>query len=276
MGLRVNTNTQSLAAQRALMHNGDNQKSSLEKLASGTRINKSADDAAGLAIAEKIRAHTRSLSQDMRNANDGISLIQTAEGSMNEVSNILIRFRELSIQAASDTLSDTERGFIDKEVQQLKAEVDRISQSTEFNGKKLLNGETDNIDLQVGLFSGENDRFRFDAKKIVMTSDSLGIGSVNTETKEAAHANLDQVDGAIKILSENRSELGALQNRLQSTINNLSIYHENLTAARSRIYDVDVASEASELTRHNILTSSTISVLGQANQNPQMALKLMS
>ena len=154
--------------------------------------------------------------------------------------------------------------------------MDRISQSTEFNGKKLLNGETDNIDLQVGLFSGENDRFRFDAKKIVMTSDSLGISNVNTETKEAAHSNLDQVDGAIKILSENRSELGALQNRLQSTINNLSVYHENLTAARSRIYDVDVASEASELTRHNILTSSTISVLSQANQNPQMALKLMS
>ncbi|MCM0605045.1 MAG: flagellin FliC [Xanthomonadaceae bacterium] len=276
MGLRVNTNTQALAAQRALMHNGDNQKASLEKLASGTRINKSADDAAGLAISEKIRASTRSLAQDMRNANDGISLIQTAEGAMNEVANILIRFRELSIQAASDTLSNVERGFIDKEVQQLKQEVDRISGSTEFNGKKLLNGETDVIDIQVGQFATENDRFRFDAQKINLTSDSLGVAGINTETKEAAHANLEQVDNAIKILSENRSEMGALQNRLQSTISNLSIYHENLTAARSRIYDVDVASETSELTKNNILTQSTISVLSQANQNPGMALKLLS
>lgn len=276
MGLRVNTNTQSLAAQRALMHNGDNQKASLEKLASGARITKSADDSAGLAISEKIRANVRSLGQDMRNANDGISLIQTAEGAMNEVANILIRFRELSIQAASDTLSDVERGFIDKEVQQLKQEIDRISQSTEFNGKKLLNGETDTIDIQVGLMDSSNDRFTFDAQKIVMTSDSLGVGSVNTETKEASQANFSAVDNAIKTLSENRSELGALQNRLQSTINNLSIYHENLSAARSRIYDVDVASEASELTKNNILTQSTISVLGQANANPTLALKLMS
>jgi len=276
MGLRVNTNTQSLAAQRALMHNGDNQKASLEKLSSGTRINRSADDSAGLAISEKMRASIRSVGQQMRNSNDGISLIQTAEGAMNETSNILVRFRELSIQAASDTLSDTERGFIDKEVQQLKSEIDRISQTTEFNGRKVLNGEGGTLDIQVGQNATENDRFVFDAQKIVLTSDALGVSDVNTLSKENAQSNLANIDSAIKTLSENRAEMGALQNRLQSTINNLAIYNENLSASRSRIYDVDVASEASELTRHNILTSSTISVLGQANQNPQMALKLLS
>lgn len=275
MGLRVNTNTQAMAAQRALQHNGDAQKSSLEKLASGTRINKSADDSAGLAISEKIRASVRSLGQDSRNANDGISLIQTAEGAMNEVANILIRFRELSIQGATDTLSDVERGFIDKEVQQLKQEIDRIAQSTEFNGRKLLNGEGGVIDIQIGQFATDNDRFVFDAEQAVVTADALGVAGVSTETKEASLANLEAVDGAIKNLSENRSTMGALQNRLQSTVSNLAIYQENLASARSRIYDVDMASETSELTRQNILTNATISVLSQANQNPTMALKLL-
>src|SRR5256885_6235689 len=151
MGLRIATNTQSLAAQRNLGVNSMAQRNSLEKLASGTRINRAADDAAGLAISEKMRASIRTVRQDVRNANDGISMIQTAEGGMTEVGNILIRFRELSTQAASDTLSDTERGFIDKEVGQLRDEVDRISNATEFNSHKLLNGEGDKMEIQVGL-----------------------------------------------------------------------------------------------------------------------------
>src|SRR5665213_524866 len=151
MGLRINTNIQSLAAQRSLGINSAAQKSSLEKLSSGTRIVRAADDAAGLAISEKMKSHIRSLGQDMRNANDGISMIQTAEGAMNETGNILTRFRELSIQAASDTIGDTERGFIDKEVQQLGSEIDRIAKSTEYNGRKLLSGEGDALEIQVGL-----------------------------------------------------------------------------------------------------------------------------
>jgi flagellin len=276
MGLRINTNIQSLAAQRNLGLNSASQKSSLEHLAAGTRINKAADDAAGLAIAEKMRGQIRSLRQASRNANDGIGLIQTAEGAMNEVSNILIRFRELSMQAASDTIGDTERGFIDKEVQQLKGEVDRIAQSTEYNGKKLLTGEGETLEIQVGLGSNpDHDRFYYDTQKINVTSQSLGVGDISTATKEAARENLEKVDGAITMLTGNRSELGALQNRLQATINNLAVYDENLSASRSRIYDVDMASETAELTKNNILVSANTSVLSQANQNGMMALKLL-
>src|SRR5579863_10089526 len=166
MGLRINTNVQSLAAQRNLGLNSAAQKTSLEKLASGSRITKAADDAAGLAISEKMKASIRSIRQDIRNANDGISMIQTAEGGMNEISNILVRFRELSIQAASDTIGDTERGFVDKEVQQLKQEVDRIAHSTEYNGHKLLNGEGDVMEVQIGMHNNpQEDRFVFDGSK---------------------------------------------------------------------------------------------------------------
>jgi flagellin len=277
MGLRVNTNTQSLAAQRHLGINNAAQKASLEKLASGSRITKAADDAAGLAISEKMRASIRSLRQDQRNANDGISVIQTAEGAMNEVSNILVRFRELSIQAASDTVGDTERGFINKEVQQLKSEVNRIAASTEFNGHKLLNGEGGVMEIQVGMNnSPENDRFVYNAEKTNVTLDALGLSDVSTASKEEARENLAKVDGAITRLSGNRAELGALQNRLQSSVNSLAIYEENLSGANSRIRDIDMASETSELTKTNILSQAGTAVLAQANQNTQLALKLLS
>ena len=276
MGLRVNTNIQSLAAQRNLGINNMAQKSSLEKLASGTRINRASDDAAGLAIAEKMRSQIRSVRQDVRNANDGISMIQTAEGSMNEVSNILVRFRELSIQAATDTVGDTERGFIDKEVQQLRGEVDRIAASTEFNGRKLLNGEGSNMEIQVGLNNNpDQDRFTFDLTKTNITANTLGVGGISVATKGEAQENLGKIDEAIKTLTGNRAELGALQNRLSSSINSLQIYDENLSSARSRIYDVDMASETAELTKNNILTQAGTSVLSQANQNNLLALKLL-
>jgi flagellin len=253
------------------------QKASLEKLASGSRINRAADDAAGLAIAEKMRSQIRSVRQDVRNANDGISMIQTAEGAMNETSNILIRFRELSIQAASDTIGDTERGFIDKEVQQLRQEIDRISQATEFNGRKLLNGEGEPMDIQVGQFNNpELDRFTFDVGKVNTTSDKLGLANITVADKASAQENLAKVDEAIKMLTENRAEMGALQNRLQSSINSLGIYDESLSAARSRIYDVDMASETAELTKNNILSTAGTAVLSQANQNNMLALKLIS
>jgi flagellin len=276
MGLRIATNVQALAAQRNLGINNDAQKASLEKLASGTRINRAADDAAGLAISEKMRAGIRSVGQDIRNANDGISMIQTAEGGMNEIGNILVRFRELSIQAASDTVSDVERGFMDKEVNQLAQEVNRIAAATEFNGRKLLSGEGTALEIQVGQNNNsELDRFVFDTSKTNVTADQLGVAGITVSSKEAAQQNLAKIDGAIQQLSGNRAEMGALQNRLQSSVNSLQIYNENLSAAKSRIKDVDMASETSELTKNNILTQANVSVLSQANQNSMMALKLL-
>lgn len=276
MGLRIGTNVQAMTAQRQVNINSIHQSNTTERLASGARINRAADDAAGLAISEKMRGQIRSIRQDVRNANDGISMIQTAEGGMNEIGNILVRFRELSVQAASDTLGSEERSFIDKEVQQLKQEVDRIGNSTEFNGRKLLNGSGDVLEIQVGLNNiPENDRFVFDVQKINVMTDKLGINSINTLDKESARNNLMAIDTAVVTLTENRSELGALQNRLQSAVNNLNIYDQNLSASRSHIYDTDVALESSELAKNNILMQAGVAVLSQANQNNMLALKLI-
>jgi len=276
MSLRIATNIQALAAQRYLNMNHEMQNRSLEKLSSGSRINRAGDDAAGLAISEKLKANIRSMKQATRNANDGISLIQTAEGSMNEIGNILIRMRELSIQGSSDTIGDTERGFIDKEIQHLKEEIDRISNSTEFNGTKLLNGTSPPLDIQIGVNNNAAlDRFVFDSPSRNTTLAAMGLESLSTMTKETSQENLGMLDAAIVKLSENRAGLGALQNRLGSAINNLNIYRENIEAANSRIRDTDMAEETSELTKENILTQANIAVLGQANQNPQLALKLL-
>lgn len=203
-------------------------------------------------------------------------MIQVAEGGTNEVSNILVRMRELSIQAASDTIGDKERGFIDKEVQQLRSEINRIASTTEFNGTKLLNGSGDKLDIQVGINNNSfEDRLVFDSSNQNITTGSLGIDKISTSSKAAAQENLTRLDDALTKLNENRSALGALQNRLQSTINNISTYKENLDAARSRIRDTDMAAETSELTKANILAQAGISVLSQANQNPQQAVKLL-
>jgi flagellin len=276
MALRITTNVQALAAQRYLTNNSETQNRALEKLSSGSRINRAGDDAAGLAISERLRANIRSMKQATRNANDGVGLVQTAEGGMNEISNILVRLRELSIQSASDTIGPTERGFVDKEVQSLKAEIDRISNSTEFNGIRLLNGTADALEIQVGLYNNPTqDRFVFDTAPNETTLKALGLGDISTMTRESSQTNLAALDSAITRLNENRSNLGALQNRLQSSINNMTIYRENLEGANARIRDTDMAEETSELTKANILSQAAISVLGQANQNPQLALKLL-
>ena len=276
MGLRINTNLQAMIAHRNLDTNRRAQETSLERLSSGNRINRAGDDAAGLAISERIRASTRSLAQAGRNAQDGISMIQVAEGGTNEISNILVRMRELSIQGASDTIGDKERSFIDKEMQQLRAEIDRIASTTEFNGNKLLNGSGKMFDIQVGLNNNPNqDRLTFDAQEQNISINALGLNGISTLSKETSQGNLEKLDSALTKLNENRSALGALQNRLQSTINNIGTYRENLEAARSRIRDTDMAAETSELTKNNILSQAGISVLGQANQNPQQVLKLL-
>jgi flagellin len=276
MGLRIMTNVQSLVAQRHLGINSAHQRDSLERLASGSRINRAADDAAGLAISEKMRGTIRSIRQDVRNAGDGISMIQTAEGGMNEIGTILTRFRELAIQAASDTLGDEERGFIDKEVQQMKQEITRISATTEYNGRKLLSGEGDSLDIQIGAHNRpQEDRFVFDTSKSNVTLDHLNLGSLSVLDKDSARDGLDIIDESVKTLVENRAELGALQNRLQSAVASLNIYDENMSASLSRIRDTDMASETAEIAKNNILTSAGTSVLSQANQNNMLALKLL-
>jgi len=245
-------------------------------MSSGQRITKSGDDAAGLAISEKLKGSIRSMQQANRNANDGISLIQTAEGGINEVSNILIRLRELSVQAASDTVGDTERSFSDKEFQQLKSEVDRIAQVTSYNGQNLLNGTGETLDFQVGIGNNpENDRLQYSLAQTDVTLGKLGLTATGVATKASAQENLKNIDQAVMLVNENRAGLGAMQNRLTSTVNNLGIATENLSAANSRIRDVDVASESSELVKQSILTQAGTAVLSQANASQNAALKLL-
>jgi flagellin len=276
MGMRIATNVMSMNAQRNVAATSEKQAAALNKLSSGQRITKAGDDAAGLAISEKLKGSIRSMQQANRNANDGISLIQTAEGGINEVSNILLRLRELSVQAASDTVGDVERGFTNKEFQALKGEVDRISQVTKFNGTNLLNGSGKTLDFQVGIDSSpENDRLQYKTSDTDVTLGKLGLSSTGTMTKENAQDNLAKIDMAIQSVNENRAGLGALQNRLSSTVNNLSISTENLAAANSRIRDTDMASESSELTKQSILSQAGVSVLSQANSTSNLALKLL-
>lgn len=276
MGLRINTNTPSLAAQRSLSQTNQRLRGNMRKLASGERVTQASDDAAGLAISENLKAQIRGSRQAKRNAGDAISLIQTAEGGLSEISNIVIRLRELAVQAASDTIGDTERGFTDIEFQQLKEEVDRISKSSEFNGIKLLDGSGGLLEFQVGTGNDPMlDRLRYDGTKANATAGSLGISAEGVVTKEGAQLSLKKLDDALVSINGFRSELGATQNRLSSTINNLAISEENLSAAKSRIRDVDVASETADLAKNNILMQAGVSVLSQANQAPNMALKLI-
>jgi flagellin len=240
------------------------------------RINQAADDAAGLAISEQLRAQIRGLRQASRNANDGISLVQVAEGGLNEVSNMMIRLRELAVQASSDTIGDTERKFSDVEYQQLKSEIQRISEVTTFNGRDLLNGTGGIIDIQVGTHNDAfKDRISFNASAANSSLESLGLAAEGVSTKEQAQMSIDAVDKAIVSVNAIRANFGAMQNRLTSTTNNLGISDENLSAANSRIRDADVAAETAELTRNNVLMQAGVSVLGQANQQSQMALKLL-
>ncbi len=276
MGLRINTNVTSLSAQRTLGANNTEQASTLGKLSSGSRIVRAADDAAGLAISEKLKAQIRGTGQAERNANDGISLIQTAEGGLNESSNILVRLRELAVQSSSDTVGDAERKFTDLEYQNLKQEMERISQVTEFNGKKLLNGSADKFDFQIGINNDDfEDRIKYDAARQNSTLSSLGVEELSVGSKESSQASLAKIDAAIQNVSGQRADLGAIQNRLTSTVNNLQSTSENLSAANSRIRDTDFAAESARNTKMNILTSAGTSVLSQANSQGQAALKLL-
>ena len=274
MGLRVNTNTASINAQRNLAGVSTKLGGNFRRLSTGLRISTAADDAAGLAISERLRSQIRSVDQAKRNANDGISLVQTAEGALNEVSSILVRLRELAIQSSNGSVSDQDKSTLNEEFSSLVAEVNRIGASTEFNGIKLLDGSSSSVSFQVGFGTTAGiDTISVSLSPSLSTSlslDSLDIGSTGSTTTA-----ITNIDSAINSISSLRGSLGAVQNRLGSTINNLAITSENLSAAESRIRDVDVAYETAQLTRNSILQQASISVLSQANSLPQSALRLL-
>jgi flagellin len=277
MGLRINTNIASLAASRALNATSADQQKAYQRLSSGQRITSAGDDAAGLSISENLRAQVRSMSQAERNANDGISFAQVAEGGLTEIGNTMVRLRELAVQAASDTIGDKERSYINEEVKSMLSEVNRIASVTAYNGTPLLNGkaEKSNLEFQVGIRNDESDRIRFSSSDYDVTTSALGVDGMDFSSVSGARKALDKVDAGMDRVFAARARLGAAQNKLQSTVNNLNIAKENISQARSRIADTDVATETSELIKNNILQSAGISVLAQANSSPQNALKLM-
>ena len=276
MGIRIGTNVASLNAQRVMTQGQRDIQKSYAQISSGSRITKAADDAAGLSISENMKSNIRGMNQAQRNANDGLSMVQVAEGGLSEVSNILTRVRELGVQASSDTVSDTERGFIQKEVGQLTSEVERIAQSTKYGKTNLLNGSGGKFDFQVGINNEDGvDRIGFEAAELDSTASSLGVDGFDFSTKAGAQSALETVDTAQTKLNGFRASLGALQNRLNSTSDNLGVGVENLSAANSRIRDTDIAASSAELTQKTIMQNASVSVLAQANQAPGIAMKLI-
>ncbi len=275
MGMRVTTNMSAINAQRNLVNSQRMVEKSSAQLASGSRINRSADDAAGLAISETMKSQIRSSVQARRNANDGVSLVQTAEGGLSETTNIITRIRELAIQSASDTVGVKERDMIDKEAQQLKAELQRIAQTTAWNSTKLLDGSTPLFDFQIGLNATEDDKIEFDSSSNIATLDALALTDVDLLSKETSKMALNALDDAQTQINGMRANLGALQNRLLSTSDTLAVTEENLAAANSRIRDTDVAQSTSEMARNQVLLQAGTATLAQANQNGQLALKLI-
>ena len=279
MPVVVNTNVSSLFAQRKLSSTQNNVSKSLKRLTTGMRINSAADDAAGLAIGKRFQSQIRSMEQAQRNANDAISVIQTAEGSMDQMSDILIRMRELSVQSANGSLSNSDRDFLHTEFTSLVAELDRIATNTDFNGKKLLQGSASaGITFHVGANNAAVDKITVSIANV--QSNKLGTGGnfvsgLAVSTANGAQSSLNVIDAALNQISSVRSKLGASQNRLGSTIENLGSTIENLASSKSRIMDADVAKESAALTKNQILVQAGVSVLAQANAAPQIALSLL-
>ncbi|SDK03975.1 flagellin [Sediminibacillus albus] len=272
--MRINHNIAALNTHRQLSSNQGATQNSLEKLSSGLRINKAGDDAAGLAISEKMRGQIRGLDMASKNAQDGVSLIQTAEGALNETHDILQRMRELSVQAANDTNGTQDRAELQKEVDQLVDEIDRIAGDTQFNGKNLLNGDlagSGAVTFHIGSNADQNISLEISD----MSASGISVGAVDISSQSGANAAISTIDTAIETVSSERAKLGANQNRLEHTINNLGTSSENLTAAESRIRDVDMAKEMMAFTKNNILSQASQSMLAQANQQPQGVLQLL-
>jgi flagellin len=277
MGMRVTTNLASINAQRAMSGSQREINKSFAQLSSGSRITKSADDAAGLSISETLKSTIRGYTQAQRNANDGMSMVQVAEGGLGEISNILTRLRELGVQASSDTVGDVERGFINKEVQQLKAESERIARVTRFGSANLLDGTGGGFEFQVDINNNDfNDRIGFNSSEIRATTADLNIEDFDFSDKEGARKALETLEDSQKMVNGYRATLGAIQNRLVSTTDNLGVAIENFSAANSRIRDTDIAQSSAELSRNNILLNASVGVLAQANAQPASALKLLA
>jgi flagellin len=273
--MRINHNIAALNTYRQLGNASNAQSSSMEKLSSGLRINRAGDDAAGLAISEKMRSQVRGLDQASANAQDGISLIQTAEGALNEVHDILQRQRELAVQSSNDTNTDADRAQLDKEFQQLTAEIERIGQNTEFNTQKIISADQ-TLDIAVGANTAQNMQLTWKAQlSTALGEDATDISGQKVGTKADAQTAIAEMDKAIESVSKSRSAMGAFQNRLEHTINNLGTASENLTAAESRIRDVDMAKEMMEQTKNSILAQASQAMLAQANQQPQGVLQLL-
>jgi flagellin len=264
MSLRINSNIEAFNAHRQLAGTSDRASKSMERLSSGYRINRAADDAAGLAISEKLRGQIRGLAQAQRNSQDAVSLVQTAEGSLNEVHSMLQRVRELAVQYQNGTLSTSDKAAITAEAAQLQSEIDRIGKTADFNGIKLLDGTAGTISFQVGANDGD---------VIAVTTATLTseIGTIDVATTTSISA----IDAAIQNVSTMRGQFGAVQNRLEHTLNNLATYQENLMASESRIRDVDMAAEMVEFSKNQILQQAGTSMLAQANQAPQAVLSLL-
>jgi flagellin len=276
MGLRIATNVQAINAQKNLYGTSNEIATTMARLSSGYRINRSSDDAAGLAISESLKAQIRGFKQANRNANDGISLVNVAEGGLNEISNMLVRLRELAIQTSSDTISDRERLLVDVEYQQIKEEIERVARTTQFNGTQLLDGTGGVLDFQVGNYNDPlNDRISFDAGFGNATLESLMLSELTVADKLSSQDSLAFVDEAMSFIGSARANLGALQNRLQTTSQSLATAEENFSAANSRIRDTDIAAESTALAKNNILMNAATAVLSQANQQQQLAMKLL-
>ncbi len=273
--MRINANIMAINSHRQLGTLTSQQGKSTEKLSSGFRVNRAADDAAGLAISEKMRAQIRGMNQASRNAQDGISVVQTAEGAMDEIHAMLQRMKELSVQAANDSNQDKDRELIQKEVDQLITEIDSISVKTQFNKMVLLSGGFKDKDFQVGANNNESERIRITISSVKAKDLEVSSDKVSVKTKAAAQGAISNVETAIVKLAERRATPGAIQNRLEHTIRNLDNSAENLTAAESRIRHTDMAKEMMEFTRTNILTQAAQSMLAQANQLPQGVLQLL-
>ena len=277
MAIVINTNVASLNAQRNLSTSQLGLNKSMQRLSSGLRINSAKDDAAGLAISDRMTSQVRGLNQASRNAQDGISMAQTAEGALGETTNLLQRMRELSVQSANDTNTDDDRASLQAEFSQLQSEIDRISANTQFNNKTLLNGDFSGSGNGAIFHIGANANQTITLNIGNMATSALGVNTTGASIgiQSAANAAISSIDNAIKLVDTERGSLGAVQNRLESTIANLSNVSENISASRSRIIDADIAQETSSMTKNNILQQAGVSVLTQANQTPQLALSLL-
>jgi flagellin len=275
--MRISTNTQTMTAQRYLRQHNEVLSKEDNKLSSGTRIVQAADDPAGLAISEGLKAKVRSNYQAERNTNDSISMLQVAEGSLGVMSNISSRLRELAIQAASDTISDTDRVVIDKEFQAMKNEIQRLTVSTSFNGNNIINEKGSVYDLQIGINgNAKGDRIRYDMSKVMDNSNNFGIGNVDLRSKISAQDSLSKIDNMQSQISSSRAELGSMGNRMNSVIQSLQVGRENMEASNSKIRDADVALESANRAKEQIMQSSTVDMLKIANNNPSIMLKLVS